>query len=85
MSYNNDYRNVKQVDQKMDKFMDNAVEYFQHMTQTNNFTYKNIVEFCDGEYIFKNPISENNIKAMRENMAAEDMKAFDNFIDLAWR
>ncbi len=84
-NYNNDYRNVKQVDQKMDKFMDNAVEYFQHMTQTNNFTYKNIVEFCDGEYIFKNPITENNIKAMRENMAAEDMKSFDDFIDLAWR
>ena len=84
-NYNNDYRNVKQMEQKMDKFMDNAVEYFQHMTQTNNFTYKNIVEFCDGEYIFKNPISENNIKAMRENMAAEDIKAFDNFIDVAWR
>lgn len=83
--YNNDYKNVTKTDQKLDKFMDNAVEYFQHMTQTNNYTYKNIIEFCDGEYIFKNPISEENIKAMRDNMAPEDVKVFDNFIDVAWR
>jgi pilus assembly protein CpaF len=83
--YNNDYKNVTKTDQKLDKFMDNAVEYFQHMTQTNNYTYKNIIEFCDGEYIFKNPISEENIKAMRDNMAPEDVKVFDNFIDIAWR
>ena len=65
--------------------MDNAVEYFQHMTQSKNYTYRNIVEFVDGEYVFKNPISEENIKAMRDNMSAEDIKAFDEFIDMAWR
>ena len=84
-SYNNDYRKVKDVNQKLDKFMDNAVEYFQHMTQAQNYTYRNIVEFIDGEYVFKNPISEENIKAMRDNMSAEDIKAFDNFLDVAWR
>ena len=30
------------------------------------------------------PISEENIKAMRENMSPEDMKDFDHFIDTAW-
>ena len=84
-SYNNDYRKVKDINQKLDKFMDNAVEYFQHMTQSQNYTYRNIVEFIDGKYVFKNPISEENIRAMRDNMSAEDVKAFDNFLDIAWR
>ena len=84
-TYNNDYRKVKDTTQKLDKFMDNAVEYFQHMTQAKNYTYKNIVEFVDGKYIFTNPISEENIKAMRDNMSQEDIKAFDEFLDLAWR
>ncbi len=84
-NYNNDYRKVKDLNGKMDSFMDNAVEYFQHMTQTSNYTYKNIVEFVDGEYVFKNPISEENIKAMRDNMSPEDVKNFDNFLDIAWR
>lgn len=84
-NYNNDYRKVKDVNQKLDKFMDNAVEYFQHMTQSKNYTYRNIVEFVDGKYVFKNPISEENIKAMRDNMSAEDIKAFDEFLDIAWR
>ena len=84
-NYNNDYRKVKDINGKMDSFMDNAVEYFQHMTQTSNYTYKNIVEFVDGEYVFKNPISEENIKAMRDNMSPEDVKNFDNFLDIAWR
>ena len=84
-NYNNDYRKLKDVNQKLDKFMDNAVEYFQHMTQAQNYTYRNIVEFVDGKYVFKNPISEENIKAMRDNMSAEDIKAFDEFLDMAWR
>ena len=84
-TYNNDYRKVKDVNQKLDKFMDNAVEYFQHMTKSKNYTYRNIVEFVDGKYVFKNPISEENIKAMRDNMSAEDIKAFDEFLDMAWR
>ena len=84
-NYNNDYRKAKDLNGKLDAFMDNAVEYFGHMTQNGNYTYRNIVEFNDGEYVFTNPISEENIKAMRENMSAEDVRAFDDFIDTAWR
>ena len=84
-NYNNDYRKVKEIDKKLDKFMDNAVEFFEHMTQAQNYTYRNIVEFVDGKYVFKNPISEQNISAMRDNMSPEDIKDFDNFIDNAWR
>lgn len=84
-NYNNDYRKEKALEGKLDKFMDNSVEYFEHMTETSNYTYHNIIEWQDGEYIFKNPLSEANIKAMRDNMSPEDVKGFDNFLDTAWR
>jgi pilus assembly protein CpaF len=84
-NYNNDYRKEKTLEGKMDKFMDNTVEYFEHMTKNTNYTYKNIIEFRDGTYVFTNPISEVNIKAMRDNMAPEDVKTFDEFLDTAWR
>ena len=84
-NYNNDYRKEKTLEGKMDKFMDNAVEYFEHMTKNSNYTYHNVVEYRDGEYVFVHPISETNIKAMRDNMTPEDVKAFDEFIDTAWR
>ena len=84
-NYNNDYRNIRDINGKLDNFMDNAVEYFSHMTQTSNYTYHNIVEWVDGEYVFKHPITEENIKAMRDNMSPEDVKGFDNFLDTAWR
>ena len=83
--YNNDYKKTSDINQKMDYFMDNAVEYFEHMTQTSNYTYKNIVEWHDGRYVFTNMLTEESIKAMRENMSPEDVKNFDNFIDTAWR
>lgn len=84
-NYNREYKKSKDMNDKIDKFMDNAVEYFEHMTQTSNYTYNNIIEFRDGKYVFTNPISEENIKAMRDNMSPEDVKAFDDFIDVAWR
>lgn len=83
--YNSDYRKATDTNRKLDSFMDNAVEYFKHMTQTSNYTYKNIIEFKDGKYVFTNPLSESSIESMRENMSPEDVKAFDNFIDVAWR
>lgn len=84
-TYNEDYRKAKGMEDKMDKFMDNTVEYYRHVTQTSNYTYKNIIEFRDNKYVFANPISETNITAMRENMSPEDIKEFDNFLDTAWR
>jgi pilus assembly protein CpaF len=84
-SYNNDYRKVEGIEGKMDKFMDNTVEYYRHMTETSNYRYNNIIEFKDNKYIFSHQITETNITAMRENMSPEDMKEFDNFLDTAWR
>lgn len=84
-TYNNDYRELKDMNGKLDKFMDNTVEFYRHMTETSNFTYHNIVEFRDNKYVFAHPLSEANITAMRENMSPEDIKEFDKFLDTAWR
>lgn len=83
-NYNDDYKKEKNMEGKMDKFMDNAVEYFRHVTQTRNYEYHNIVEWKNGEYVFNYRLSENNIEAMRENMSPEDVRAFDEFLDTAW-
>ena len=51
-----------------------------------NSTYdENRMAMYDGKYVFVNPISEDNIKSMRDNMSPEDVKSFDNFVDTAWR
>ncbi len=84
-TYNNDYSKVDGIENKLEKFMDNTVEYYKHMTQKSHYTYNNIIEFRDGKYVFTHPISEANIKGMRENMSPEDVKLFDNFIETAWR
>ncbi len=84
-NYNRDYRKETTLAGKLDKFFDNTVEYFEHKTQNSNYTYKNIIEWHDGKYVFTNPISEENIKSMRDNMSPEDVKAFDDFLDVAWR
>ena len=82
--YHEGYKTAKKMEDKWEAFMDNATEYFRHMTQTSNYDYHNIVEFKDGEYVFVNELSEANVQAMRENMSDEDIKAFDKFLDTAW-
>lgn len=78
-TYNRDYKNEPTMEGKMDKFMDNATDYFTKITETETYKAVNIVEYIDGEYVIKNPISQENIEAMRENMSEEDQVAFDEF------
>lgn len=83
-NYSDTYKKVDTLEKKLDFFMDNMTEYFRHKTQTSNYDYKNIVEFKDGKYIFVNQLSSENVEAMRENMSEEDVKAFDEFLEVAW-
>ena len=55
------------------------------LAQSGYQVWPNPIDTSSYEYVFKNPLSEENIKAMRDNMSPEDVKAFDNFIDIAWR
>ena len=82
--YTFDHRNEKTLEGKFDKFFDNATHYFTKSTDRQLYTYRNIMEYVDGEYVITNPISAQNIKEMRNNMDATDVEAFDKFIQKHW-
>ena len=82
--YTNDYRKEKSVEGKLDKFFDNATIYFSKSTNRELYQYRNILEFSDDRYILTNPISDENIREMRNNMSDADLAAFDAFLDRNW-
>ena len=82
--YTYDHRKEKTLEGKFDKFFDNATQYFTKTTDKELYTYRNILEYVDGEYIITNPITEHNIKEMRENMDDVDRAEFDKFIEKYW-
>ena len=82
--YTFDHRNEKTLEGKFDKFFDNATHYFEKITDKKLYTYRNILEYVDGEYIITNPITETNLKEMRMNMDATDVESFDKFVEKHW-
>ena len=83
--YNFDHRNEKTLEGKFDKFFDNATHYFEKVTDKQLYTYRNILEYVDGEYIITNPITEANLIGMRENMDETDLDGFDRFVEKHWK
>ena len=79
--YTFDHRNEHTIEGKLDKFMDNATNYFTKVTETDTFRSVNIIEYHDGEYQIMHRISDANIQAMSENMSPDDQKDFKEFID----
>ena len=83
--YTVDHRNEKTLEGKFDKFFDNATHYFAKVTDKQLYTYRNIVEFVDGEYVITNPITDENLRGMRDNMDETDAEEFDRFIERHWK
>ncbi len=82
--YTYDHRNEKTLEGKFDKFFDNATHYFEKITDKKLYAYRNILEYVDGEYVITNPITQDNLKAMRENMDETDAENFDKFVEKHW-
>ena len=82
--YTYDHRKEKTLEGKFDKFFDNATQFFSKTTDKQLYTYRNILEYVDGEYVITNPITAENIKEMRNNMDETDVEAFDKFIEKHW-
>ena len=82
--YTFDHRKEKTLEGKFDKFMDNATIYFTKSTNRELYKYVNIVEYHDGTFVLTNPISETNIREMRNNMDDSDVVDFDKFLDRNW-
>ncbi len=82
--YTYNHRTEKTLEGKFDKFFDNATHYFEKITDRKLYTYRNILEYVDEEYIITNPITEINLKEMRANMDETDMESFDKFVERHW-
>ncbi len=82
--YTFDHRNEKTLEGKFDKFFDNATHYFEKVTDRQLYTYRNILEYVDGEYIITNPITQENLREMRLNMDDTDLENFDKFVQRHW-
>lgn len=82
--YTYDYRKEKTMEGKFDKFFDNATTYFSKVTEQKLYTYRNILEYVDGEYVLTNKISDKNLYEMRMNMDESDVEEFDKFVEKYW-
>ena len=82
--YTYDHRNEKTLEGKFTKFFDNATVYFTKTTNRELYKYRNILEFSNDSYVLVNPISEENIREMRNNMEENDVIAFDKFLERNW-
>ncbi len=82
--YTFDHRKEKTLEGKFDKFFDNATHYFTKTTERQLYTYRNILEYVNGEYVITNKISDKNIREMRNNMDESDAEEFDKFIQKYW-
>ena len=82
--YTFDHRKEKTLEGKFDKFFDNATHYFEKVTDRQLYTYRNILEYVDDEYIITNPITDENLRGMRENMDDSDLELFDQFVEKHW-
>ena len=83
--YTYDHRKKKTLEGKFDKFFDNATQYFTKTTDKELYQYRNILEYVDGEYKITNPITNENIVEMRNNMDDSDREEFDQFIEKHWK
>ena len=82
--YTFDHRNEKTLEGKLDKFLDNATNYFTKITDKENYKYVNILEYVNDSYVLTNKISDYNISEMRKNMDENDQEEFDRFIEENW-
>ncbi len=82
--YTFDHRKEKTLEGKLTKFMDNATIFFSKTTNKELYKYHNILEFSNDTYVLVNPITDYNIREMRNNMEENDVVAFDAFLERNW-
>ena len=83
-NYTYDHRSQKTLEGKLDKFLDNATNYFTKITDRETYKYVNIMEYVNDGYVLTNKISEQNLREMRANMDETDQEAFDIFVEENW-
>ncbi|MFC0213871.1 ATPase, T2SS/T4P/T4SS family [Paenibacillus chartarius] len=84
LDYPAQYRQCEKLEDKMAAFMETAAEYFRRTTDRKLYEARNVVEFRDGRYVAVHPISERNVREMREHMSGADRAAFEAFLSKNW-
>lgn len=82
--YTFEHRKEKTLEGKLDKFLDNATNYFTKITDRETYKYVNIMEYINDEYVITNKISDYNLSEMRKNMSEVDQEEFDRFVERIW-
>jgi len=82
--YTFDHRKEKTLEGKLDKFMDNTTIFFSKTTNRELYKHHNVLEFSNDTYVLTNPISDLNIREMRNNMDDMDIGKFDAFLERNW-
>jgi pilus assembly protein CpaF len=82
--YPADYRNARSLEQKLERFMDTAAEYFRRSTDRALYEARNVIEYRDGRYVAVHPISERTVREMLEQMSETDRQAFRSFLAAHW-
>jgi len=79
-----EHKKDENINEKLDRFIDNTTKYFTKVTNKELYKYVNIMEYHNDEYVITNKISDQNIKEMRLNMSEDDIAEFDAFIERNW-
>lgn len=79
--YSKAYRKANSSDERMMLFMDTMTDYFTRQTDRQVYKTRNIIEFEQGRYVIKNPISKKNSQEMSDHMTEMDRCDFKNFMD----
>jgi pilus assembly protein CpaF len=67
------------------EFMKIQAEYYRRSTDRKTYTTKVIVQYENGNYVFKNKPSSRNIEEMLYNMREEDRFKFKEYLVKKWR
>lgn len=81
--YPEGFREAQSFEEKVSGFMETILCFFKKMTGRNFYIHRNIIEFdtVNRRYIFKNKISEMNIKNMLKEMTEEDKLKFREYLN----
>lgn len=62
-------------------YVSSATRYYEQETNPQAFEYRNIMEYSNGKYVWVNPISEQQVSAMKLCMSDRDQNRFQMWIE----
>jgi pilus assembly protein CpaF len=82
--YPRSYRNIDDLNGKLEAFMDTMTEYFERMTDRSTFEYHNVIEWRNGRYVAVERPSDRNMREMVRHMNPQDAERFSAFLSKHW-